>query len=108
MNKQIDWDSRELWDALAAAKASEKRLYQIRREIDSLFSEASEIIMKDFQKRVVEERDDLKGKMERLGKFLNSDIYAGLPEGERVRLRHQLQVMGMYHDILCERIRNFK
>lgn len=63
--------------------------------------------MADYQLRVVEERDDLNGKIERLTKFLDTPIYNSLPVPEKDRLVAQLRVMNEYLKILDARIDNF-
>ena len=56
------------------------------------------------QQRVIDERDDLAIKVDRLHAFLGTDTYAGLDVAERGRLDRQLAVMVIYRDILNERI----
>ena len=63
--------------------------------------------MQEFQQRVVSEKSDLDGKREKLLAFLNTDIFRGLPQAEKDRLRTQLSVMGVYSDILNQRIAAF-
>lgn len=63
--------------------------------------------MPPHQVRVVEEKRDLLVKVEALGRFLGTPIFASLPYEEQSRLRRQLGVMQQYADILEERVRNF-
>lgn len=57
--------------------------------------------MKDFQKRVLTERDELNTKIERLDDFLNRTTFFG----ETLILHSQLSVMVAYRDILDTRIK---
>ena len=63
--------------------------------------------MAPHQIRVVNERDDLATKVERLRAFLGSDTYSKLDHAERGRLDRQLGAMMIYLDILDERIAAF-
>ena len=64
--------------------------------------------MQPHQQRVVDEKTELDGKLEKLNAFIDgSDIFAGLPEDERTRLRKQAGFMKGYSDILGERIAAF-
>lgn len=65
--------------------------------------------MEAYQERVVEEKQDLDGKIQRLENFVNSKNFPETVEaGERTRLLHQLNVMLEYSSILSDRIENFK
>jgi hypothetical protein len=59
------------------------------------------------QQRVVDEYAQLLEKQEALLKFLDTEIYAALPDPEKHRLYLQSGVMRMYLEILKERILNF-
>jgi len=63
--------------------------------------------LKPHQQRVVAEWNELGERLEKLWAFFNTDIYAGLPEVERIRLRHQARFMDGYAAILTERIADF-
>lgn len=63
--------------------------------------------MEGFQQRVVDEKAALDDKIEKLSKFSEGDIFDGLPEAEQVRLEHQIEFMGLYSDVLGERIAAF-
>ena len=63
--------------------------------------------MPPHQVRVVEEKRELLTRVEALGRFLGTPVFAGLEPGEQSRLRRQLGVMQEYADILTERIRHF-
>jgi hypothetical protein len=59
------------------------------------------------QQRVVEERDELAGRLSRLNAFIGGEIYRGLPEAERIRLAKQAELMKQLLDLLVERIAAF-
>lgn len=63
--------------------------------------------MAPHQERVVEEKRDLDEKREKLLAFLSTDLFRGLDQAEKDRLRTQLSVMGLYSDILNQRIAAF-
>lgn len=63
--------------------------------------------MRDFQRRVVDERTQLDAKLAKLGAFLQADTCAKLPQAEQDRLRRQLKAMTEYSLVLAERIDNF-
>ena len=63
--------------------------------------------MAPHQQRVVDERADLHEKIERLGRFMDGDLFAGLPFEERGRLRRQFGWMCGYRAVLDERIAAF-
>jgi crAss001_48 related protein len=64
--------------------------------------------MQPHQQRVVTELKDLSDKREKLGAFLQGDVFKSLDLAERGRLVHQYEIMGKYADILRERIADFK
>ena len=64
--------------------------------------------MLDYQIRVVEEKDELDGKIERLAKFKQSEQFVSVPKDEQDRLTQQLAVMREYSSILGERIAAFE
>ena len=63
--------------------------------------------MQEFQQRVMDEKKDLDGNRERLLAFFNTDVFRGLNQAEKDRLRTQHGVMGVYSDILGQRITAF-
>ena len=63
--------------------------------------------MQPHQQRVVEERVELDNKMDKLSKFLDTNTYYNLSEGEKGRLVEQLGVMNQYRDVLDRRIAAF-
>ena len=64
--------------------------------------------MLDHQKRVVEEKQELDAKREKLGVFKNTSLFAELPWEEQERLNTQAHIMTMYSAVLGERIAAFK
>lgn len=63
--------------------------------------------MEAHQQRVVEELDDLKGKIARLQAFLETDICEALPSEQQGLLALQAQIMGAYAMVLAQRIEAF-
>lgn len=64
--------------------------------------------MKEYQQRVITEKQELDAKIEALGTFINtSPIFGTLPSAEKERLEAQWEVMQEYSAILGERIENF-
>ena len=61
--------------------------------------------MEDYQERVVEERKELNVKIDKLSHFLNSTT--GISSMEATRMNRQLIYMGLYSDVLGERIDSF-
>jgi len=59
------------------------------------------------QQRVVEEKDQLKEKVEKLKGFFETDIFKGLPKQERNILKMQYHHMKLYLGILGTRIEGF-
>lgn len=64
--------------------------------------------MKDFQKRVIDEKKDLDGRIEALAGFIGSDSFARLLQTEKYLLRLQLKHMENYSDVLGRRIEGFR
>lgn len=62
----------------------------------------------DYQQRVLDEGFELKSKMEKLGKFLHTEMFDELPKEEQDDLREQLKIMIKYLNILTKRIVRFK
>ena len=61
-----------------------------------------------FQRRVVDEMNELSKKLEKLNEFIGDNaIFAGLPYDEQIRLRKQREVMIQYRGILVDRIAHF-
>lgn len=57
-----------------------------------------------YTMRVIEERDDLKVKVDKLTKFLDSEQFTLLPFSDKILLRCQLDAMHMYLEVLNERV----
>jgi hypothetical protein len=60
--------------------------------------------MEAHQAKVMAEKEKLDSKIERLRAFIAGDTFGGLSEAERRRLRRQEAIMGLYSDVLNERI----
>lgn len=61
-----------------------------------------------WQQRVVEEKEQLKERMDKLETFCNgSKPFADLPYNEQAELEEQLNVMSQYYGILCSRVNRF-
>lgn len=63
--------------------------------------------MKEFQQRVVDEKEALDDKRNKLEQFIAGAVFKGLPEDEQERLVRQSSCMAEYSDILGERIAAF-
>jgi len=66
------------------------------------------LIMEQYQQRVVDEKNELDTRRGRLLLFFNSDLFRSLDQAEKDRLRTQYSVMGVYSDILNQRISAFQ
>jgi hypothetical protein len=58
----------------------------------------------EFQQRVVDEKVELDAKREKLCYFMAGQIFASLPENERMLLAQQDIYMKKYSDVLGERL----
>ena len=56
---------------------------------------------------VIEEKEELDGRITRLKEFLSGDMMPSLPHDEQIRLRRQVNIMVSYSDVLVERIQAF-
>jgi hypothetical protein len=64
--------------------------------------------MQPHQQRVVDEKKELDGKVDKLKAFIEtSPTFKGLPADERGRLGRQFDVMAEYSSILSQRIAAF-
>lgn len=64
--------------------------------------------MKEYQKRVLDEKNALDQKLFDLGVFLNDKVCAEtVPDPELKRLKRQRKIMELYSDVLMERIDAF-
>lgn len=61
-----------------------------------------------YQRRIVEEKEDLDAKRAKLGEFKNTDTFAKLPWEQQELLNTQAHIMTMYSAVLRERIAGFK
>ena len=57
-----------------------------------------------YQARLISEYDDLKGQIEKLETFLQSDTFKSLPVDESIDLQEQLMYMQNYLRILWKRL----
>jgi len=66
--------------------------------------------MAGWQRRVVLEKNEITGKMDKLKKFMGlpSDAHARMDPDGRDRLRRQYYIMSLYQMVLTERIKNFQ
>ena len=63
--------------------------------------------MSPYKQRVVDEKKDLDRKIESLDTFISKGFVESTDNGEKSRLRIQLEVMRTYSCILGERIAHF-
>lgn len=63
--------------------------------------------MLPHQQRVIDEKRELDGRVEKLMEFFNKRMFDELPTGEQSRLRIQLYAMQTYGAVLGERIAHF-
>jgi len=64
--------------------------------------------MRDYQLRVVWERDELSEKINKLRTFINGRFFSSIDPEEQYRLAHQYLTMAAYLDVLESRIAAFK
>lgn len=64
--------------------------------------------MEPYQERVVEEKNDLDGKIARLARFLNSGVLDTMSIEEVDILDEQLTYMQLYNGVLSKRISMFR
>lgn len=63
--------------------------------------------MQPFQQRVIDERLELNNRRNKLIAFIETLAFQQLPPADRRRLQQQEYVMGLYSEILGERISAF-
>ena len=63
--------------------------------------------MQPHQQRVVEEKEQLTEKLDKLETFEGGAIFSSLPPTEQSRLTRQLLIMKLYEQVLSERIAAF-
>ena len=65
-------------------------------------------IMQPFQQRVIEERRELRCKLDKLNEFVETEMFNQLPHVEKGRMLRQRSLMADYAEVLDERIANFR
>ena len=63
--------------------------------------------MEPHQQRVIDERNELDDKIDKLARFMKSEMLVSLPVDEQDRLDKQLKIMWEYSSILQERMAAF-
>lgn len=63
--------------------------------------------MQPHQQRVVDEKEELDGRIVRLDQFIEGDLFKSLPSDEQDRLVKQLRIMYEYLAVLGERVAAF-
>jgi hypothetical protein len=63
--------------------------------------------MQPHQQRVVDEKAELDEKRSKLSAFFNTDLFRRLDQAEKDRLRTQHSVMGVYSEVLHQRVSAF-
>ena len=69
-----------------------------------IVSESRAIALPPHQQRVIDERADLVGKLDKLHIFLETELFLSLDPAEQSRLHTQHEAMAIYADVLAERI----
>lgn len=64
-------------------------------------------MMKPYQERVIEEKQGLDSRIERLTAFIYTHVFESLDDAEQSRMRIQLSIMQAYATVLGERIAHF-
>lgn len=64
--------------------------------------------MQDFQQRVIEEKEELDARLEKLCLFSNGNTFATLPIAEQERMNTQRHLMCALSAVLGSRIAAFK
>jgi hypothetical protein len=64
--------------------------------------------MQPFQQRVIEERRELRDKLDKLNEFVETAMFNKLPHVEKGRMLRQRSLMADYAEVLDERIANFR
>ena len=63
--------------------------------------------LQPHEQRVVYEKIELEGKIEKLRAFRNGELFKTLPDAEQLRLNRQYSHMFSYRQVLIERIEAF-
>ena len=86
-----------------------EQFWSIVKELAAAPATEKESTMQDWQQRVIEERDELAERINKLGAFIGSKR---LPEvttqQDRALLVEQLTLMERYYDVLCRRVEAFQ
>ena len=61
-----------------------------------------------FQQRVADEKSELDDRLKKLKLFQVTEVFDGLPDAEKARLRCQQLVMQCYSELLYDRINAFE
>jgi len=64
--------------------------------------------MKEYQQRVIDEKNDLGEKIKKLTEFTKTELFNNLSETEQDLLTQQLIDMNKYHGVLTLRVTIFK
>lgn len=64
-------------------------------------------MIQPHQQRVIDEKTELDDKRTKLLSFLNTDLFYSLDQAEKDRLRTQHGIMGLYSELLGQRITAF-
>jgi len=70
--------------------------------------ENKDMRLEPYQRRIINEKEDLDEKIGRLDKFLGGELYLTMPVNDQELLRHQALIMKQYSNILGTRIARFK
>ena len=60
--------------------------------------------MEAYKERVIAEKDELDGKIEKLHMFIGSEVFDGVSLEEQKRMCRQELIMQLYSDVLTDRI----
>lgn len=71
-------------------------------------TEAPSRVLQPFQIRVLEEKQELDGRVERLGEFIAGPVFKAVDHAEKARLRTQLRLMCELSTVLGARIAAFE
>ena len=66
------------------------------------------VTMPPYQQRVVEECRELRGRLDKLNQFVETEMFNQLLPVEKGRMLRQRSLMADYADVLDERIANFE
>lgn len=63
--------------------------------------------MQPHQERVIEEKQELDNRINKLSSFFDTNIFSSINKDEQGRLIRQYEYMKLYSKVLSERIENF-